>query len=72
MSVLIMINKSEKSKWMDERMAKGYSFTYTKGIVPGGCYSDGTPEKHGRNVSVTCVEDGCVFNFDWQKQEGKE
>lgn len=52
-----MLNKEEKSKWMDERMAKGWSFKYNKGIVNG----------ERMNVSVTCIEDNQTFVFDWEK-----
>ncbi len=59
-----MLNEELKAKWMDKRMAKGYSFVYRKEHVPGGTYSDGTPEKE-RNVEVRCVETGEQFKFIW-------
>lgn len=51
----IMKNQKEKSAWMNERMAKGYSFIYFKGIVNG--------EKI--NVGVECVETSEQFDFEW-------
>ncbi len=50
-----MKNQKEKSEWMQERMDKGYSFRYFKGVVDG--------EKI--NVSVLCIETGEEFYFDW-------
>jgi hypothetical protein len=43
-------NEKERSKWMDERMAKGYSFCYLKN------------EKR-ENVGVFCVETQEEFNY---------
>ena len=51
----IMKNKKEKSVWMNERMAKGYSFIYFKGIV----------NNEKINVGVECVETGEQFDFQW-------
>lgn len=61
---LQMLNAQAKSQWMDERMAKGYSFTYEKANVPGATYSDGTPEQE-RNIAVVCIETGERFKFLW-------
>jgi hypothetical protein len=59
-----MLNEEAKAIWMNDRMAKGYSFVYEKAHIPGETYSDGTPEKE-RNVAVTCVETGERFKFLW-------
>ncbi len=59
-----MLNEAEKKRWMSERMAKGYSFTYQKAHVPGATYDDGTPERE-RNVAVRCIETGEVLRFLW-------
>ena len=47
---LRITNEKERSKWMDERMAKGYSFRYLKN------------EKR-ENVGVFCVETQEEFNY---------
>ena len=47
---LRITNEKERSKWMDERMAKGYSFRYLKN------------EKR-KNVGVFCVETKEEFNY---------
>jgi len=47
---LRITNEKERSKWMDERMAKGYSFLYLKN------------EKR-ENVGVFCVETEEEFNY---------
>jgi|LSQX01.1.fsa_nt_gb hypothetical protein len=47
---LRITNEKERSKWMDERMAKGYSFCYLKN------------EKR-ENVGVFCVETQEEFNY---------
>ena len=47
---LRITNEKEHSKWMDERMAKGYSFCYLKN------------EKR-ENVGVFCVETQEEFNY---------
>ena len=47
---LRITNEKERSKWMDERMAKGYSFLYLKN------------EKR-ENVGVYCVETEEEFNY---------
>lgn len=61
---IVMLNEDEKRRWFDERMAKGYAFTFEKAHVPGATYSDGTPEKE-RNVAVVCNETGERFRFIW-------
>ena len=48
-----MKNESEKTKWMNERMEKGYSFRYCK-------------NSDRLNVSVLCVETEEEFYFDWE------
>ena len=58
MSGLILINKEEKSVWMEERMAKMYSFTYIKGSVDG----------EEINVAIECVEDGDIMPLVWEKE----
>jgi len=50
-----MKNKKEKEVWMNERMAKGYSFVYNKGTVNGV----------KMNVEVVCINTGENFLFDW-------
>ena len=47
-----MKNEAEKSKWMNERIEKGYSFRYCK-------------NSDGLNVSVLCVETKEEFYFHW-------
>ena len=49
-----MKNEAEKAKWMNERMAKGYSFRYCKNA-------------NGLNVSVLCIETKEEFIFDWEE-----
>ena len=48
-----MKNEAEKTKWMNERMEKGYSFRYCK-------------NSDRLNVSVLCVETKEEFFFDWE------
>ncbi|MES2367154.1 MAG: hypothetical protein V4563_14855 [Pseudomonadota bacterium] len=59
-----MLNESEKKRWFDERMAKGYSFVFKRARVPGATFSDGKPEPI-RNVAVRCVETNEWFEFKW-------
>ncbi len=58
LSKLEMINKEDKELWMNERMAKGFSFNYHKGELEG--YSGKI------NVGVTCVETDEYFPFFWK------
>ena len=58
LSKLNMINWEEKSKWMQERMDKGYSFTYHKGEIEG--YSGKI------NIGVSCDETEEFFCFIWK------
>ena len=50
---LRITNEKERSKWMDERMAKGYSFHYFKN------------EKR-ENIGVFCVETKEEFNYAFE------
>lgn len=54
---LILLNEKEKSKWMNERMSKGYSFRYEKGNIDGYDYPI--------NIGVECMETGEFLRFDW-------
>lgn len=55
LSNLNMINQDEKSKWMQERMDKSYSFIYHKGELEGYV---------GKiNIGVTCIETNEFFCF---------
>ena len=49
-----MKNNVEKEKWMNERIAKGYSFRYFK-------------NSDRLNVGVLCVETKEEFSFDWEE-----
>ena len=49
-----MKNETEKSKWMNERIEKGYSFRYCKNA-------------DRLNVSVLCVETKEEFFFVWEE-----
>jgi len=51
-----MKNEAEKIAWMNERMDKGYSFEYIKGIV----------FNEYMNVGVLCVDDQETFYFLWE------
>ena len=50
-----MKNQKAKEKFMNERLKKGYSFTYFKGLVKGT----------KMNIGVKCIETGEQFYFDW-------
>lgn len=56
---LSITNEKERSKWMDERMAKGYSFLYFKN------------EKR-ENVGVFCVETQEEFNYIFEGAKNTE
>ena len=56
---LRITNEKERSKWMDERMAKGYSFCYLKN------------EKR-ENVGVFCVETQEEFNYIFEGAKNTE
>jgi hypothetical protein len=49
------MNTIEKREWMNDRMSKGYSFRYVKGLVDG---HDGPI-----NIGVECVETDEFFPF---------
>ena len=53
-----MKNRKAKEEWMNDRMAKGYSFTYYKGLVKGV----------RMNIGVKCIETGEQFYFDWETE----
>ena len=48
-------NKKAKEKWMNERMEKGCSFIYKKGIVNG----------ERINIMIICVETEEWFDLEW-------
>lgn len=56
---LRITNEKERSKWMNERMAKGYSFCYLKN------------EKR-ENVGVFCVETKEEFNYVFECAKNTE
>lgn len=56
---LRITNEKERSKWMDERMAKGYSFHYFKN------------EKR-ENIGVFCVETKEEFNYAFECAKNTE
>ena len=56
---LRITNEKERSKWMDERMAKGYSFRYFKN------------EKR-ENVGVFCVETKEEFSYVFEGVKSTE
>ena len=56
---LRITNEEERSKWMDERMAKGYSFCYFK-------------NKKRENVGIFCVETKEEFNYIFECAKNTE
>ena len=53
-----MKDQNVKEKWMNDRMEKGYSFTYYKDVVNG----------ENINTGVKCVETGEQFYFDIKEE----
>lgn len=54
-----MHNEKERTKWMNERMAKGWSFNFIK---------DPT-DRRKQNIGIRCIEDNAEFYYDWKDPE---
>jgi hypothetical protein len=48
-------NRKEKTKWMNQRMKKGYSFIYEKGLVNGEMI----------NKTILCVDTEEILDLEW-------
>lgn len=60
----IIKNDKERSEWMNERMAKGYSFVYAKSNYPVWDEDQGKFIEQRINSAVRCVDTGEVFNYE--------
>lgn len=56
---MILVNKPEKSRWMNERIKKEYNFIFEKDWVNGEYL----------NVKIICVETKETFDMKWEQIE---
>jgi hypothetical protein len=65
----VIINDKERADWMNERMAKGYSFVYGKDIYPVWDEDEGKYIEQKINSKVKCVDTGEVFEYIRQPEK---